>query len=53
LALEGGKIEALTTIAQWKAPLIHSDSTKSEAGWAPQPVWSLGRRDKSLAPAGD
>lgn len=41
LALDGGNIDALTTITQGKVPLIHSDSIKSEAGWAPQPMWSL------------
>jgi hypothetical protein len=25
---------------------------KLEAGWAPEPVWALWRREKSLAPEG-
>ena len=33
-----------------KSPPVH---TEQEADWAPEPVWTIGRSDKSLASAGN
>jgi hypothetical protein len=45
-----GQLQAQAVLPPRKEPLILIDS---EAGWVPEPAWTLWNIEKSLAPAGN
>jgi hypothetical protein len=45
-----GHLHSLVALPPGKGPSV---PTVQEAGWAPEPVWKLWRREKSLALAGN
>jgi len=45
-----GQIHAMTTLLLNKNL---PEPTEKEAGWAPEPIWTLQRTEKSLAPPGN
>jgi hypothetical protein len=44
------QLHAVVALPTRKQPLV---PTKCKAGWASEPVWMLGRREKSPTPAGN
>jgi hypothetical protein len=46
----GGKLHSLAALFLGKEPPV---PIGYEAGWVPEPLWTLARREKSLVPAGN